>query len=90
MTNANSTYAQLLTSIDFYIVPMFNPDGYEYTQTNDRLWRKTRSGPHCKQGLFGKKCCMGVDPNRNWDFHWNGQCITATRKQSITFLFNFS
>lgn len=34
----------------------------------DRLWRKTRSkhpDPRVK--------CRGVDPNRNWDFHWGGE-----------------
>ncbi|GLH14749.1 Zinc carboxypeptidase A 1, partial [Gryllus bimaculatus] len=28
---------------DWYILPVANPDGYEYTHTTDRLWRKTRS-----------------------------------------------
>nr|CAD7401295.1 unnamed protein product [Timema poppensis] len=28
----------------------------------DRLWRKTRSEYNAT--------CYGVDPNRNWDFHW--------------------
>ena len=35
----------------------------------DRLWRKTRSR-HLPYGIsfFG---CRGVDPNRNFDYHWN-------------------
>ncbi|XP_017953981.2 zinc carboxypeptidase A 1-like, partial [Drosophila navojoa] len=37
-------------------------DGYVYTHTKDRLWRKTRKP-------YGR--CFGADPNRNWDFHWN-------------------
>ncbi len=32
----------LLNSLDWYILPVVNPDGYAYTQTNDRMWRKTR------------------------------------------------
>nr|XP_003704787.1 PREDICTED: zinc carboxypeptidase-like [Megachile rotundata] len=49
-------------SYDWYIFPVFNPDGYEYTHTTNRLWRKTRrpSG----------RGCYGADPNRNWNFHW--------------------
>jgi len=50
----------------WYIVPNLNPDGYEYTWTNDRLWRKTRS-PNTGS------ICVGTDPNRNWDSNWCGQ-----------------
>ena len=57
-------YAQhpdYLDKINWYFLPSANPDGYQYTFDTDRLWRKTRS----PQGS-----CYGVDPNRNWDFHW--------------------
>ena len=52
----------LLKARDIWIVPVANPDGYQYTFTNDRLWRKTRSpqGP----GVFG------VDMNRNHRQNW--------------------
>jgi murein tripeptide amidase MpaA len=56
--------AQLVDHYDWYILPVANPDGYEYTHTNDRMWRKTRSS-----ASWG--WCRGVDPNRNFDFHWN-------------------
>jgi hypothetical protein len=49
--------------INWYFLPSANPDGYAYTITGDRFWRKTRapnSGSSCK----------GVDPNRNWGFHF--------------------
>ncbi|XP_017787774.1 PREDICTED: zinc carboxypeptidase-like [Habropoda laboriosa] len=49
-------------SYDWYIFPVFNPDGYEYTHTTNRLWRKTRKS-------YGRGC-YGADPNRNWNFHW--------------------
>ena len=39
-----------------YILPVANPDGYEYTKT-DRFWRKTRSP---NEGSI----CIGTDPNR--------------------------
>ena len=41
---------------------MVNPDGYLYTQTDNRLWRKTR-----KPNGNG---CFGTDANRNFGFHW--------------------
>ncbi|XP_060564149.1 carboxypeptidase B-like [Ruditapes philippinarum] len=54
---------EMVDSFDWYILPVTNPDGYEYTFVDDRtrMWRKTRS----KQGI-----CRGVDPNRNWDLEW--------------------
>lgn len=53
-----------LDVFNFYIVPVMNPDGYEYTRSTDRMWRKTRS--NLAGGL-----CRGADPNRNWAFGWN-------------------
>jgi len=61
---SGSTEASLLNSVDFYITPSSNPDGYKYTWTGDRMWRKTRSD--------NNKLCLGVDPNRNWDVNWSG------------------
>lgn len=53
---------RILDLYDIWMMPMVNPDGYEYSQTVDRLWRKSRSN-----GYF----CAGVDLNRNYDFKWN-------------------
>ncbi|XP_071822977.1 carboxypeptidase B-like [Apostichopus japonicus] len=52
----------LLDIMEFHIVPVFNQDGYEYTWTNDRMWRKTRSPSSFR--------CDGTDPNRNFDCQW--------------------
>lgn len=49
----------VLKKYDIYVLPVFNADGYEYSHTNERLWRKTRSKQ--KWGYYG------ADPNRNWD-----------------------
>jgi len=62
----STTYKSLLDAIDIYVCPHVNPDGYEYSRTSDRLWRKTRTGPY-------PGGCYGVDPNRNWNFHWCGE-----------------
>lgn len=56
---------EVIKKLTFYIVPLVNPDGYEYTHVEDRLWRKTMS----KQPDSN---CVGVDVNRNFDSHWNG------------------
>lgn len=47
----------LLESVDWYINPMVNPDGYEYSHNVDRLWRKNRRGAGY---------CAGTDLNRNF------------------------
>ncbi|EXF73342.1 zinc carboxypeptidase [Colletotrichum fioriniae PJ7] len=49
---------------DFYIFPVVNPDGFIYTQTTNRLWRKNR------QSTSGSSC-IGHDINRNWPFQWS-------------------
>lgn len=46
------------------IMPVVNPDGYEYTWTTFRLWRKSRRNNG--DGSFG------VDLNRNWEVGWGG------------------
>ncbi|XP_036322399.1 zinc carboxypeptidase A 1-like [Rhagoletis pomonella] len=62
LTSEDAAIKDLFQNYDWYIFPHANPDGYVYTHTTDRLWRKTRQ-PH--------GTCYGADPNRNWDFHWN-------------------
>lgn len=66
-----TTYASDLTTrsfleaYDFYIMPVVNPDGFVYTQTNDRLWRKNRSAAPSGSS------CVGTDINRNWNYQWS-------------------
>jgi len=38
-------------------------------QFQDRMWRKT---------VTKGTVCNGVDPNRNWDDHWNGNVEYST------------
>ena len=61
----------LLDIVDVYIIPIVNPDGYVYTHTTDRYWRKNRQ-PNANSS------CMGTDLNRNWDADWNGGESTST------------
>ncbi|XP_055684651.1 carboxypeptidase B-like isoform X2 [Lutzomyia longipalpis] len=57
---------QYVKEIDWYILPVANPDGYEYTHLVDRLWRKNR-----RPSVNGR--CHGVDLNRNFGYHWGEQ-----------------
>ncbi|MEK6644911.1 MAG: M14 metallopeptidase family protein [Planctomycetota bacterium] len=54
----------LVDRTEFFLAPCVNPDGYLYTWTTERLWRKNRR-PN-GDGTFG------VDLNRNWAFGWGG------------------
>ncbi len=64
----DSEITDLVDSYEWYFLPVANPDGYEYTFTNERLWRKTRT-------LTGSAFCPGADPNRNWDSNFGGNII---------------
>lgn len=53
---------QWLTHGEIWVAPMVNPDGHEYSRTEDRLWRKNR-----RPNPDGS---VGVDPNRNYGYMW--------------------
>uniref|UniRef100_A0A673IKS7 Carboxypeptidase A2-like n=1 Tax=Sinocyclocheilus rhinocerous TaxID=307959 RepID=A0A673IKS7_9TELE len=55
----------LLGQMDIYLMIVTNPDGYVFTHTDNRMWRKTRS-------VNSGSSCRGVDPNRNWDAGFGG------------------
>lgn len=48
-----------------WIVPLVNPDGYEYSRTTDSWWRKNRR-PITDNPCPNAKPSIGVDPNRNY------------------------
>ncbi|XP_062551473.1 zinc carboxypeptidase A 1-like [Armigeres subalbatus] len=75
LTSHDPKVRDIAENYDWYVFPSVNPDGYVFTHTKDRLWRKTRT-PY-------PGGCFGADPNRNWDFHWAEQgtssnCISDT------------
>ncbi|EEB11557.1 carboxypeptidase A, putative [Pediculus humanus corporis] len=71
---ATSTYAisQMVENgdgthgVDWYILPLVNPDGYEHSHIFDRLWRKNRANAY-------RGPCAGTDLNRNFGYKWGGQ-----------------
>lgn len=54
----------MLDNARVVIVPVMNPDGYLFSWSSQRFWRKNRRN---NGGTFG------VDLNRNWGFQWGGQ-----------------
>jgi murein tripeptide amidase MpaA len=42
LTDFAENNTDVVQNLDWYILPVTNPDGYLYTQTDNRLWRKTR------------------------------------------------
>jgi len=67
---------ELLQAFDIVVVPVANPDGYEFTHTSNRMWRKSR-----RQNTGGS---FGVDLNRNWDDIFYGENIWCTVGASRT------
>jgi hypothetical protein len=49
---------EILKDYEFAVLPLVNPDGYEYSRDVNRMWRKNR------------RPVVAVDTNRNWDHRW--------------------
>ncbi|KAL1893040.1 hypothetical protein Sste5346_006721 [Sporothrix stenoceras] len=67
--------ASLLETYDVYAFPIVNPDGFVYTQTTDRLWRKNRQTNENTTTTTSASstlttACIGRDINRNWPIAW--------------------
>ncbi|XP_013171378.1 PREDICTED: carboxypeptidase B-like [Papilio xuthus] len=59
------TDKNLVDNIDWIILPIANPDGYEFSHEHLRFWRKNRSTGHTITNL-----CVGVDLNRNFGYNF--------------------
>lgn len=60
--NTDAAAKSILDEYELVIIPISNPDGYNHTWTNNRLWRKNRrvTGTNTR----------GIDLNRNWSVGW--------------------
>ncbi|XP_055965852.1 carboxypeptidase B2 [Sorex fumeus] len=57
-------YTGILRHVNFYVLPVVNVDGYDFTWKKDRMWRKNRS-------FHENNICTGTDLNRNFaSKHW--------------------
>ncbi len=72
-----SRATNLLDTYEVVIIPVVNADGYSYTWTNDRYWRKNRRAN--AGGGFG------VDLNRNWSFAWGSDNGSSGSGSSDTY-----
>ncbi len=58
----NDTITDIVDTREIWLFPVLNPDGFVYSETDDRTWRKNRRDNG--DGTFG------VDPNRNYGYKW--------------------
>ncbi|XP_023950749.2 zinc carboxypeptidase-like [Bicyclus anynana] len=76
LTSQEPEVKSMAETFVWHIFPVINPDGYSYTFTENRLWRKNRNllyNPNCTGDWdLGN----GIDLNRNYDFLWG--TIAAT------------
>lgn len=70
-----ATFGRLMHKFQLVVIPVANPDGYEYSWTNDRYWRKNRRNNG--SGSFG------VDLNRNWATGWGGEGSSGNRDSEV-------
>jgi hypothetical protein len=58
-------------STELWVVPVVNPDGYQYSWATDRYWRKNRHGRH------------GVDLNRNYAVAFGGAGSSGSERSQV-------
>ncbi len=56
---------------ELWVIPVVNPDGYQYSWSSNRYWRKNRRGSH------------GVDLNRNFSVAWGGSGSSKEKRSEI-------
>lgn len=66
----------LVDNREIWVVPIVNPDGYEYSRNNSKYWRKNRRKND--NGTYG------VDPNRNYGYNW-GNVGASSNPSSDTY-----
>ncbi|XP_063831212.1 zinc carboxypeptidase-like [Ostrinia nubilalis] len=74
LTSTDPGVRTMAEDIVWHIFPVTNPDGYVYSFTDDRMWRKNRNKAHftsCSQWNLPDDASNGVDLNRNFGFLWN-------------------
>ena len=64
--DSDARVSALLDRAEIFVVPVVNPDGYEWSWSApaNRLWRKNRRS--------NGDGTIGVDLNRNWGWQWGG------------------
>jgi chitodextrinase len=73
----NPEIASLVDNQQIWIVPILNPDGYEYSLINNISWRKNR-----RDNGDGT---IGVDLNRNYGYEWGHDYGSSGDTSSSTY-----
>ena len=63
---------RLVNEREIWVVPMVNPDGHTWSQQSAKFWRKNR-----RPAAPGKPG-IGVDLNRNYDYHWGESGVSGS------------
>jgi len=77
-------WKSLYDEAEVYWIPNINPDGYAYSRSNDRMWRKSRN-------TNSGSTCVGTDLNRNYITGWgrndgsSGQPCSETYRGASAF-----
>ncbi len=61
---SDSRIKNIVDNREIWLVPVQNPDGFVYSTTKYRMWRKNRRK--------NSGSSYGVDPNRNYSYEWGG------------------
>jgi len=79
LINALKSEPDFVQGMEVVLVPLSNPDGFAYSATNSRFWRKNRRNNNNPR-------CAGVDLNRNWGKDWGGPESTTTNMCLDTYI----
>jgi len=64
LAEQDPTIEKFFDKMNIHFIPVVNPDGYQFSHTHSRMWRKNRF--RNRDGSFG------IDLNRNWIHAWGG------------------
>lgn len=80
----SKTITKIVDSLDWFIVPVVNVDGYKWTwdPAGDRFWRKNRRAV--------TSSCFGIDINRNWNFQFKPSPLADACKETYAGKAGFS
>ncbi|KAF9824626.1 hypothetical protein SFRURICE_004083 [Spodoptera frugiperda] len=85
LVERSEAHVDLLTKYRFWIIPVFNPDGYDYSMTFPhrrewsknlrQLWDTCKGRDYCSScETHGIRCtiqpCYGVNLDRNFEYQW--------------------
>ncbi|KAJ8723715.1 hypothetical protein PYW07_007695 [Mythimna separata] len=70
LTSTDPDVRFMADNIVWHLFPVVNPDGYSYTFSTNRMWRKNRSTLNHTTCPQGDDISNGIDLNRNFGFVW--------------------